>query len=273
MLALVWISQSAMYCLFNMKCRHSVPAITCPFQPLVGADLCCPLWLAAIEDKGVFLSLASSVKDTTMPNVFDFQLVSLCRWVWGGMDRKTKNNKKQTKPKLHVSGFVRQWVGNSVVFLAYPTEYNPDFRRGWQAWFLWALVLASLGALGRWVGKWVWSSALFLQHLVHMDSAFLLLSGFHHHHPPPTSALQNVSFQPCWLSVFEQSCVVGGDVQVKAAYIQTSADWRLNLSVSRLPGAYGDCPLPLLVHSLACPLFLFPLLLFLPVGSLTCTKA
>lgn len=95
MLALVWISQSASYCLFNMKCRHSVPAITCPFQPLVGADLCCPLWLAAIEDKGVFLSLASSVKDTTMPNVLDFQLVSLCRWV-GGMDRKVKNN-KQTK--------------------------------------------------------------------------------------------------------------------------------------------------------------------------------
>nr|BAE33660.1 unnamed protein product [Mus musculus] len=37
------ISQSASYCLFNMKCRHSVPAITCPFQPLTGADLCCPL--------------------------------------------------------------------------------------------------------------------------------------------------------------------------------------------------------------------------------------
>lgn len=28
--------------LFNIKCRHSVPADTCPFQPLVGADLYCP---------------------------------------------------------------------------------------------------------------------------------------------------------------------------------------------------------------------------------------
>lgn len=57
-----------------------------------------------------------------------------------------------------------------------------------------------------------------------------------------------------------------------SAYIPISANWRLNLSIPRLPGANGDCPLPLLVHGPACPLLLLPLL-SLPVGSLTCTMA
>lgn len=44
--------------LSDIKCPHSVPANTCPFQPLVGADPR-PPYLAASEDKGVFLSMFS----------------------------------------------------------------------------------------------------------------------------------------------------------------------------------------------------------------------
>lgn len=97
-----------------------------------------------------------------------------------------------------------------------------------------ALVLANLGAFGRWVGKWVWSSGLFLQHLVLMDSAFLLLSGFHHHHPlsplPYKMSPSSPTDSQCWSRVLSQVMTS----KWSAAYIQTSADWRLNLSVPRI---------------------------------------
>lgn len=69
-----------------------------------------------------------------------------------------------------------------------------------------ALVLANLGAFGRWVGKWVWSSGLFLQHLVLMDSAFLLLSGFHHHHPSHLCPTKCLLPAPLTLSVGAELC-------------------------------------------------------------------
>lgn len=46
------------------------------------------------------------------------------------MDRKKQTN-KQKNPKLHVSGFVRQWVGSSVVVLAYLVGYKSSFRGDW----------------------------------------------------------------------------------------------------------------------------------------------
>lgn len=169
---------------------------------------------------------------------------------------------------------MRQWVGNSVVILAYPVEYKPGFRRGWQALFLWALVLASLGALGRRVGKWVCISGLFLQHLVHRDSAFLLLSGFYHHHPLPTSAPTKCLFPaPLTLSVGTELCREWWFPSEVQLIFRLSADWRLNLSIPRLQEPMGivHCR-SWFVHGPACPLLL-PLLLFLPVGSLTCTMA
>lgn len=58
-----------------------------------------------------------------MPNVFDFELVSVCRWVGGCVQEKAKTN------YLHLSGFVRQRMGNSVVLSAYPVDYKPSLKR------------------------------------------------------------------------------------------------------------------------------------------------
>lgn len=79
---------------------------------------------------------------------------------------------------------------------------------------------------------------------------------------------------PADSQVLEQSSVVGGDDQVRRSLCSDICRLKANLSVPRLPGSHGDCPLPLLVHSPAYhPLLLLPFLLFLPVGSLTCTMA